>query len=144
MIRVKQIDHYGIIIPNLEAAIQWYEEMLNFNRITVQTEILAAPDWKIAFLKCGSSKLELLEQRSLSAIDNGPTAALSRSSFIGKKHIAFAVDDLEETYRVLDAKGVAVLRPITQYPELPVRFCHFSDPWGNTLEFVDAATVAMI
>jgi catechol 2,3-dioxygenase-like lactoylglutathione lyase family enzyme len=137
MIEVKFLDHCGIIVPNLENAIQWYEATLNFTLITVQDDIRDAPDWKIAMLRCGQSRLELLEQKSMREKLNWQPPDQLYSSFIGKKHMTFAVADLDATFEELVSKGVRVVRPIAHFPEPNIRFCHFSDPCGNVLEFLD-------
>ncbi len=142
MINVNFLDHCGIIVPDLESAIQWYEATLNFTLITAQDDIRDAPDWKIAMLRCGQSRLELLEQKSMREKLNWQAPDHLDSSFMGKKHLAFAVADLDATFEELVSKGVKILRPIAHFPELHIRFCHFSDPWANVLEFLDAAPVS--
>ena len=53
-----------------------------------------------------------------------------------KAHPAFAVEDLEKLREILVARGVK----ITENDVLPsVRRFYAEDPWGNRLEFLEAA-----
>ena len=88
------IEHLGIAVKSLEAAIPYYENVLGLKCYAI--EEVADQKVKTAFFKIGQTKLELLEPTS-------PESAVAK--FIEKKgegihHLAFAVGD---------AKGVQLI-----------------------------------
>jgi len=56
---------------------------------------------------------------------------------LGLRHLAFAVHDLEECKRVLEARGV-VVEPIRLDEYTGRRFVFFADPDGLPLELYEA------
>ena len=68
-----------------------------------------------------------------------PAAAMANDG--GWQHICFAVDDIEQTYRELEAKGIRFLStPVTIAKDHPyfagVRFCYFRGPDREVLEIL--------
>ena len=123
--RIERIEHIGIAVGNLEEAILFYEKVLNLTCYAIE-EI---PDQKVrtAFFKVGETKIELLE----STDPEGPVGKFIERKGEGIHHIAFAVDDIEQSLAETKAKGV---RLIDQTPRngaegLRIGFLH---P-GNTL-----------
>src|SRR5664280_80381 len=82
------IEHIGIAVSNLAAAINLYESLFGLKCYNIEE----VPDQKVktAFFKVGDTKIELLESTD-------PESSIGK--FIatrgeGIHHIAFAVDDL--------------------------------------------------
>ncbi|MFT9846873.1 VOC family protein [Aneurinibacillus sp. REN35] len=99
---VKKLDHIGIIVSDLDEAVETYERVLGLtvDRIEDYGEGLLS----IAFLPLGDVLLELIQP-----LKPGSDAwdFLQRQGE-GIEHLAFAVDDLHtEWHRVL-AKGIPV------------------------------------
>lgn len=99
------IDHIGIAVRDLEAAIATYEALLQspcYKRELVESEKV-----ETAFFRTGESKVELL----------GATAPDSViATFIGKRgpglhHVAFEVDDVVAELARLTALGFTALTP---------------------------------
>ncbi len=99
--RIKKIDHLGIAVKDLAAAVQAYEA-LGFAveaRHDVPTERVRA-----AFLPVGESHLELLEPTD-------PSSVIAR--FLEKRsglhHVCVLVEDIDAALAELKARGVPVL-----------------------------------
>ncbi len=96
---IQKIEHTAIIVKNLEESIEFYENVLNFQlRTTGNTG-----KRKLAFLFVKDHpevEIELIEEL---------TDKESPSINGVVDHIAFAVEDIEETIKDLQEKGVPFL-----------------------------------
>jgi methylmalonyl-CoA/ethylmalonyl-CoA epimerase len=99
--RIKKIDHLGIAVKDLAAAVEAYEA-LGFAveaRHDVPTEKV-----RTAFLPVGESHLELLEPTD-------PSSVIAR--FLEKRsglhHVCVLVEDIDAALAELKARGVPVL-----------------------------------
>lgn len=86
---ISHIEHIGIAVPDLAAAIKYYEEVLGLK--CYKTEVVEDQKVTTAFFKAGDTKIELLEPTS-------PESAIAK--FIeknggkgGMHHLAFAIED---------------------------------------------------
>ena len=97
------IDHLGIAVRSLDAALEFYEKQLGFPvglRETVEQERV-----NVAMLPAGGSRIELLEA-------TGPDSVIAK--FIEKRgeglhHVAVKVPDLNATVERLKSNGVRLL-----------------------------------
>ena len=98
-----QIDHVGIVVHSLDAALATYCGVLGFRLL----ERIDAPDHgvEIAFLDAGHGTIELL---SPTVSESGTARFLARRGE-GPHHICFAVDDIEATMEELRARGVPLI-----------------------------------
>ena len=98
------IEHLGIAVKSLDAAIPYYENVLGLKCYAI--EEVADQKVKTAFFKIGQTKIELLEPTS-------PESAVAK--FIEKKgegihHLAFAVGDgVANALAEVEAKGVRLI-----------------------------------
>ena len=98
-----KIDHLGIAVRSLDAALAFYEEQLGFPvglRETVDQEKV-----KVAMLPAGESRIELLEATE-------PDSVIAK--FIDKRgeglhHVAIRVPDLTSAVARLKSKGARLL-----------------------------------
>lgn len=100
------IDHIGIAVKDLEAAIETYEKLLNTP--CYKREVVESQKVETAFLQTGQSKVELL-----GATD--PESVISK--YIEKKgegmhHVAFEVDDIHAEIERLESEGFTLLSDI--------------------------------
>ena len=97
------IDHLGIAVRSLEAALEFYEQQLGFSvglRETVEQERV-----KVAMLPAGGPRIELLEA-------TGPDSVIAK--FIEKRgeglhHVAIKVPDLAVAVERLKSGGARLL-----------------------------------
>ncbi len=98
-----RIDHLGIAVRSLDAALQFYERQLGF--AVGARETVAQEKVKVAMLPAGASRIELLEATQ-------PDSVIAR--FIEKRgeglhHLAIKVPDLAATVERLKTQGARLL-----------------------------------
>ena len=125
-------DHFGVSVPNLEAAIDWYCRILGFaeeRRIDIQ----AIPA-KIAILRNGNLRIELFEAdgaRQPGEERSEPNADLLT---FGNKHVSFAVADVTALAFELSQRGADIvwMKRFSFGSNMFIR-----DNAGNLIEFVE-------
>ena len=101
--KVKHIDHIGIAVKNIEQAGKFYTDILG---LTIQgLETVADQKVNVAFLPITDSEIELLE----STEPDGPIAKYIDKKGEGIQHIAFRVENIDETLTELKEKGVRLI-----------------------------------
>jgi len=100
---LKNIDHIGIAVTNMQESLSFWETSLGIEPHGIQE----VPEQKLrtAFLPIGETEIELLESSS---------AESSIAKFIekhgeGLHHIAIRVDDIETALAELKAKGIQLI-----------------------------------
>lgn len=93
----KHIDHIGIAVKSLDESIQKYESLLGSKCYKIET--VQDQNVRTAFFKVGETKIELLQSLS----EESPISNFVKNSGEGIHHIAFSVDDTDES--LLGAKG---------------------------------------
>lgn len=102
--------HVGVSVPDIDAAISWYEEMLNFKLFSDQYyDQLPA---RIAFMKHGDFSLELFKVEGAAPLPDDRRVPDLDIRTHGTKHIAYAVTDLAALMETLKSKGVDVAMDI--------------------------------
>jgi methylmalonyl-CoA/ethylmalonyl-CoA epimerase len=129
------IDHIGVAVEDIEAAIGLYEksfEMELAHRETVESQGVEA-----VLLDVGDGHVELL--RPL-----GPDTAVGK--FLARKgpglhHVAYAVDDIEATLEQVAAAGIELIdsEPRTGIRNSRVAFLHPRSTGGVLTEIVEPA-----
>lgn len=97
------INHIGIAVKSLEAALPFYRDVLGMPFEGV--EEVAEQKVKVAFLGVGESRIELLEPTS----PDSPVAKFLEKNGEGIHHIAYQVDDIVETLSRLKTSGVRLI-----------------------------------
>lgn len=100
---MQKIEHIGIAVKSLAAAVPVYEKLLNspcYKTETVETEKV-----NTAFFQNGPNKVELLE----SSDPDGVIARFIEKKGEGLHHVAFAVEDIEAEMKRLQAEGFILL-----------------------------------
>ncbi|KJF41678.1 MULTISPECIES: methylmalonyl-CoA epimerase [Draconibacterium] len=100
---ISHIEHIGIAVNSLEEAIPYYEEMLGLKCYAV--EEVADQKVKTAFFQVGDTKIELLESTS----PDGPIGKFLEKKGQGVHHLAFAVDNVNDSLNELGEKGVQLI-----------------------------------
>ena len=133
---VKRMDNVGIVVEDLEAAIEFFTELgldlegrapiegewagrvtgLGYQRVEIA--MMVTPD--------GHSRLELsrfLTPPVVADHRNAPVNAL------GYLRVMFAVDDLDDTLARLDKRGAVLVGEVVQYEDI-YRLCYIRGPEG--------------
>lgn len=102
---VPKIDHVGIAVNSLEAALPRWIAVLGAEpagRETVRSEGV-----RVAFFGDGSGRIELLEPLD----DDSPIARFLARRGPGLHHVCLAVDDLEKVLGEAEAAGLEAIPP---------------------------------
>jgi len=131
------VEHIGIAVKNLQESIHLYENILGAPCYNVE-EI---PDQKVrtAFFHIGQTKIELLE----STDPEGPVSKFIERKGEGVHHIAFAVANLAEALREVEAKGFQLIdkHPRQGAEGLNIAFLHPKSTGGVLLELCDDPSI---
>lgn len=100
---VSKIEHIGIAVESLEAAVPYYETLLGTKCYAI--EEVADQKVKTAFFKVGETKIELLESTSV----EGPIGKFIEKRGQGIHHIAFAVDDVNKSLGEAEEAGIQLV-----------------------------------
>lgn len=129
------IDHVGLAVEDIDSALLLYRDALGLS--LVHREKMPAQGVDAALLDVGGGHVELLQPL-------GPETAVGK--FLSRRgpgmhHIAYRVDDVEETLRALSAAG---LRLIDERPRAGIRgsrvaFLHPTSTGGVLTEIVEPA-----
>lgn len=99
----KKINHIGIAVKNLENAIPFYRDQLGMQ--FEGTEEVAEQRVRVAFLKIGESRIELLEPTTT----DSPVAKFLEKNGEGIHHLAYEVEDIEQVLADFREKGVRLI-----------------------------------
>jgi catechol 2,3-dioxygenase-like lactoylglutathione lyase family enzyme len=131
--QVRQIDHVGMMVRNVDVAERWYVEVLGavpFERVgyDVNTTTKMRSPYRHLFVMIGDQRLELVEGPDWRGFTRPDDYAMS-------PHYAFAVtpEALDWYLDRFDAMGIAYQGPIV-HPPMPVASVYFTDPDSNHLE----------
>jgi len=129
---VLKIDHIGIAVRDLEAAVQTYSRL--FGVRPHHRETLASQEVEVASFRVGESTIELLEGTSSSS-------AISR--FVARRgeglhHVCFRVDDLDSAVKNLKEHGFQVVDvPREGVGGTRIAFVHPGSAHGVLVELVE-------
>jgi methylmalonyl-CoA epimerase len=123
----KRIDHIGVAVEDLDAAIKLYER--SFEMELVHRETVESQGVEAVLLDVGEGHIELLSPL-------GPDTPVGK--FLSKKgpgihHVAYSVDDIDETLEQVKAIG---LKLIDESPRTGIR--------GSRVAFVHPAATGSV
>jgi methylmalonyl-CoA/ethylmalonyl-CoA epimerase len=101
--KILKIDHLGIAVESIDQAAAFWQDTLGLP--LEGSETVESQKVTTAFLPVGQSEVELLE----STAPDGPVAKYIAKRGQGIQHVAFRVENLEQTLAELKAKGVPLI-----------------------------------
>lgn len=135
------LDHTGVVVTDLEAAIDFYTEVFGAQLVgreadtEVDPETIGLPGEEVrlrgALLRCGRGLLELHEYLTPRGHES------RRPCDVGIGHIAFAVEDIDAVYERLREAGISFNtspREIETGFYAGRRWVYGRDPWGVVIE----------
>lgn len=125
---IRSVHHIAIIAGDYQQSKTFYTEVL---QLQVIQEIYRAERDSYK-LDLGLNGQYIIELFSFPGAPERP----SRPEARGLRHLAFAVDDLEQSIDAINAKGVET-EPVRTDPHTGKRFTFFADPDGLPLEFYE-------
>ena len=159
---LSHVDHVGLTVPNLDAAVRFYCDVIGGHELYRLGPFDAAEiprmsdgrDWTQAHINVAGARL------TIAMLSIGPNLMLElfqydlpadrrtqppRNCDLGGHHIAFKVENLEAAKSYLADRGCKVMAgPIVldQGPCATTRVNYVLDPFGNQLELVEYTTQA--
>lgn len=100
---LQKINHIGIAVQSLAAAIPFYRD--NLGMAFMGTEEVPEQKVTVAFFQIGESKIELLEPTD----GDSPVAKFMEKNGPGIHHIAYEVEDIEGAIAKLVADGARMI-----------------------------------
>ncbi|MHA3020186.1 methylmalonyl-CoA epimerase [Mycobacterium sp. BMJ-28] len=140
---VTAIDHVGIAVPDLDAAIKWYHDHLGM--IVLHEEINEDQGVREAMLSVRGAAKGSAQIQLLSPLDEKSTIA----KFIGTRgpglqQLAYRTSDIDALSERLRAEGVRLLydAPRRGTADSRINFIHPKDAGGVLIELVEPAADA--
>lgn len=125
------IEHIGIAVEDLDAAIKYYEEIIGLECYAI--EEVEDQKVKTAFFQVGDTKIELLA----STDPEGPVGKFLEKKGPGIHHLAFAVPDVNKALEDAAGKGVRLIDSSGRKGAegLNIGFLHPKSTFGVLTEF---------
>ncbi len=130
---ITHIEHIGIAVKDLDAAISYYENVLGLKCYSI--EEVADQKVKTAFFQVGQTKIELLESTS----PDGTIAKFIDKRGEGLHHMAFAVDSVQTALDEAAEKDVRLIdsKPRPGAEGLNIAFLHPKSTFGTLTELCE-------
>jgi len=125
---LKSLHHIAIICSDYEKSKAFYTEILGFE-ILAENYRKERSSYKLDLMLNGVYCIELFSFPN-------PPKRISRPEASGLRHLAFTVENIENTIRELAAKNV-VCEPVRIDEFTGKRFTFFEDPDGLPIELVE-------
>lgn len=130
-LKINRLQHIGLPVSDLQASLAFYEK-LGFAPAMRATFDHEGGQGQVVMMKRGDIVMELYQmpEPELSRVKQRSDGHLD--------HIAFDVDDIEETYALLKSEGFAIVEAQPMFLNFWERGCRFFNmlgPDGERLEF---------
>jgi methylmalonyl-CoA/ethylmalonyl-CoA epimerase len=100
---IKKVDHIGIAVRSIEESLKFYVDILHLQLEGI--EEVESEKVKVAFIKAGETKLELLEPIS----SDSPVAKYIEKKGEGIHHVALGVNSIEERIQYMKENGIRMI-----------------------------------
>ncbi len=125
-----RIHHFAFEVSDLEASIQFYEQLLGFK---LQLRARDAENHEeFAMLDLDGGRLELVQALSETNAPRPFQPVVVRDHYC--PHLALQVDDMDRALAALKARGIPVAHGPLEAPGA-ARWAYFCDPDRNVVEF---------
>lgn len=116
----ERIDHIGIAVASLDEALPFYVNTLGLTLERI--EEVSSQQVKVAFIKIGSTRLELLEALS----PDSPIAHFIEKRGQGVHHVALGVSNIQDRINELKSNGIKMINeaPVNGAGGAQVAFLH--------------------
>ena len=131
--KLTEIDHVGIAVSDLEAAVKWYEQM--FGAEVAHRERIESDGVEEALIKVADSYIQLLQPYT----DESPLAKYMAKNGEGIHHVGYRVADCAGVLEDVKAQGARVVdeHPRTGSRGTTVAFLHPKTSFGTLIELVE-------
>lgn len=140
---IQRMEHVGIVVNDLAAAIEffvelgleprgqghvegeWVEHIIALDEVKVEFAMLRSPD--------GHGEIELVKFHSPPLQTGHPDAPANTP---GLRHVAFLVEDIDAVLAGLQARGTELIGELVRY-ENSYRLCYVRGPEGIIIELAE-------
>lgn len=128
-----ELDHVGIAVNDLDAAVEWYQEM--FGATVAHRERIESDGVDEALLEVADSYIQLLRPYT----DESPLAKYMERNGEGIHHVGYRVGDCDAVLEHVKGKGARVVdeHPRTGSRGTTVAFLHPKTAFGTLIELVE-------
>jgi methylmalonyl-CoA/ethylmalonyl-CoA epimerase len=131
--RIGRIHHVALVVRSIDAALAFYRDLLGLELETVMD--IDSDRVRIAFLRVGESKIELVEPTD----ESTGVARFLASKGEGFHHVCLEVADLTEALTRLGIEGIELIDSAPRPgAEGPVAFLHPRSCHGVLVELIEA------
>ena len=132
MSSLTEIDHVGIAVRDLDAAVKWYQEM--FGATVAHRERIESDGVEEALIKVADSYIQLL----MPVTETSPLAKYLEKSGEGIHHVGYRVEDCGEVLEAMKQHGARVIddEPRPGSRGTTVAFVHPKAGFGTLIELV--------
>lgn len=127
---VTGVDHIGIFVTDIEAAIRFYAETFGLTAGPIETR--DDPPIRRACVRIGETELELIE----SSQPERTMLRLMPHQVPGIYHIGLRVDDVDQAAAALRDKNVPLVDSVREGEQMRIQFVHPSAAQGTMIELV--------
>jgi catechol 2,3-dioxygenase-like lactoylglutathione lyase family enzyme len=146
-VTILRMDHVGIVVDDLEAAIgffielgmelegkmpvegRWVDRVVGLDDVRVEIAMMGTPD--------GHGRIELTRFDSPTAFSSEPENPPATT--LGIRRIMFAVDDIDEVVAHLQAHGARLVGEVEHYEDA-YRLCYVRGPEGIIVALAEQLT----
>lgn len=124
------IDHIGVFVRDLEAALRFYTETLGLEAGPIETR--DQPPIRRACIRVGDTEIELIEAKD-------PEQTMMRylpHRDAGVYHIGLRVDDVDQAAATLRARAVPMIDGIREGDTMRIQYLHPDAAQGTMIELV--------
>jgi catechol 2,3-dioxygenase-like lactoylglutathione lyase family enzyme len=140
---VERMDHVGVVVDDLEAAVdffvelglerlgggsvegEWVDRIVGLEGVRSEFAFVQTPD--------GHGRLELIRFHTPPA--QGGEREAPANTF-GIRHLTFAVDDIDDSVARLQARGAELVGEVVRYEDM-YRLCYVRGPAGIIVELTE-------
>jgi methylmalonyl-CoA/ethylmalonyl-CoA epimerase len=130
---IQKIDHIGVAVQSIDSALGLFRDVLGLE--FGGTDEVATQKVRVAFLKVGETRIELLEPTQ----EDSNVGKYLASKGEGIHHIALKVDDIDAALTRLKEQGVRLIneQPVPGAHGTRISFLHPKGTHGMLLELVE-------
>jgi len=127
---IVKIDHVGILVTDLEAALRFYTETLGLQAGPIETR--DQPPIRRCCVRIGDAELELIEAGDVEQT----MMRLLPHRTPGIYHLGLRVDDVAAEAARLDRAGVPLVDGLREGEEMRIQYLHPDAAQGTMIELV--------
>jgi catechol 2,3-dioxygenase-like lactoylglutathione lyase family enzyme len=131
---LKGIHHFALVVPDVEAAAHWYEDVLDF-KLERRFSAAAFDTEFFHIVHKAGIRIELMSRKGSQASPDVGADAFGSLLTQGAKHVGILVENIERLEQEIAAKGVEIIHPLTVVEVAGVKNFWIRDNAGNLIEF---------